>query len=173
MKKMIAAILTATLTFTVPAFATEAPKETAEATDTTQLTDEEYKAVCTEMWYDDLIFGKRKELVGKDVKLDLFVEESGHFDPFKVSASYLLDSLINDNELGMLFLTCGVMRPDTYSYVGEPITILAKANSDCLSYVIGGDHLTLYGNIAECQNNVWTGKNVVYVIARVVENRGQ
>ena len=173
MKKMIAAILTATLTFTVPVFATEEPKETTEAVDTSQLTDEEYKAVCKEMFYDDLIFGKRKELKGQDVALDLFVEEAGHFDPFEVSASYLLNSLIEDNELGMLYLICGVMRPDVYSYVGEPITILARADSDCLSYVYGGDHLTLYGNIVECQNNLWTGKNSVYVIARIVENRGQ
>ena len=176
-KKLMALICCLVITTSCAAYAEETTTDQTETTDENNatLSDEDYKAQCQEIWYDDIIFGDRKDLTDTYVKLDLFVEEIRIFDAFGLD--YTTEQLFKDYDLDRTFFRCGVKRDaETWSYVGQTIDMLISNSvygETDVSNIHAGDHLTVYCKVISCLYDAWNGYNSVYVLPRIIENRGQ
>ena len=178
MKKIIALMLVGIMTVSTQYYAfaegNAAEKEETQAKDPEDMTDDEFKEICEEMWYDDILFGKAKEIEGENVKLDLFIEEIYSYTDFEIRDSYQIESMVKEYGLGNAYVMCGVRREgETLSYFGEPIKMMAKEGEDnCMLSIKPEDHITFYGTVISCLKNFWTGYNNVTVMPRIIENNG-
>lgn len=137
-----------------------------------ELSEEEYRKKCKELWHDDIFFGHGIDN-GDLVKLDLFVEEERFF---KIEALYGLPitELIDNYDLQRTFFYCGVQRKEEFSYIGGQINLFFSNLYDYSSSDIKeGDHLIIYGEIVEFSINTSDGYNYCSVIPRYIENNGQ
>lgn len=152
---------------------TDAEKnEQKNGMDVSELSEEEYKSMCEELWHDDIFFSE-DSLQGKYVKLDLFVEESRFF---KVDAVYdtIASEMIKKHNLKREFFYCGVQRKDEYSYIGGQVSLYFSDNYDLEpSNISVGDHLIVWGEIIDYATNYKTGYNYCDIIPRYIENNGQ
>ena len=136
------------------------------------LSDDEYKAQCAELWYDNIFFSE-DNLEGQLVKLNLFVEESRYFNAdsmYNVTAS----DFIKKWDLQRDFYYCGVQREGENSYVGRQISMYF---TNTCGYSAGnmavGDHIVIYGEIIDYSTMSWDGYNSCGIIPRIIENNGQ
>ena len=178
MKKRVVCAIMALAMAIIPiytSFAETAKQQTAEEdVNLVNCTEDEYRKNCYELWYDDVIFGKPKELEGKFVRLELFAELIGEIDMVQAASSYFTTQLINDYGLQHEYFQCGVKRePGSTSYVGEPIYVFfGDTYGTTSTQVSEGDHIVVYGKIIYAANNGWTGYNKIYVLPRMIENYG-
>lgn len=146
--------------------------EDTEIINYNSLSEEEYKDLCTELWYDDIFFSE-ENLDGKLVKLDLFVEEERFFKAESLYNSMAVD-FINEFDLQRNFYYCGVQRENENSYVGGQISMYFPR--DCgysTSDMTEGDHLIVYGEIISYSRLTYDGYNSCSIIPRYIENNGQ
>ena len=176
MRKLVAMIAVLALAFSPQCItlAQEATQEAEEDINLANCTEDEYRANCYELWYDDVIFGNAKELRNKYVRLELFVEEQKEIDMFAAQSNYSTLELIEDYGLEHTFYQCGVKRePGSMSYVGEPIHIFfGEAYGTHATQVGVNDHIVIFGKIISSGYNAWTGYNQIYVLPRMIENYG-
>lgn len=132
------------------------------------LSEEEYKNMCLELWYDDIFFSE-DNLEGEYVKLELFIEEAKYFKADSIYNSTIVD-FVNKYNLQRNLYACGVLREDADSYVGGQIYLYF---SDDYSYKASdyetGQEITIYGEIVDYSTNTWDGYNVCGIIPRYIE----
>lgn len=136
------------------------------------LSEEEFKAQCTELWHDDVFFSDSLS-VGDYVKLDLFLEEERYFNADSIYNNIASD-FINEHNLQRSFYYCGVRREDEMSYMGGQLSLYFP--EDCgysASDMTVGDHLIFYGEVIEFSTNTVDGYNYCGIIPRYIENNGQ
>ena len=150
---------------------TENEQTTAvEAIDNTlELSEEEYKNSCIELFYDDVFFGK-ENLEEKLVKLHLFLSEKYYF----TSEDMLKDSLLTCFEkynLDRDFFKCCVLRKDTDSYVGKQINLWFSNNFSIEpdNYKTG-QKIIVYAKVVNWSNNTMDGYNSVTAIPKYIES---
>lgn len=146
----------------------EAYQEDTKTVD--EMTEEEYKEYCEELWYDDIFFSE-ENLKGHHVRLEIYVEESKFF---KLEAIYdeTTVNFINKYNLQRELFACGVSRGEPNSYVGGQINLYF---SDDYGYKQSdyetGQELIIYGEIVDYSRNTWNGYNVCGVIPRYIEEK--
>ena len=144
---------------------------TVEKIDSTQeLSEEEYKNACIELFYDDVFFGK-ENLEGKLVKLHLFLSEKYYF----TNEDMLKDSLsacFEKYNLNRNFYKCCVLRKDTDSYVGKQINLWFSNNFSIEpdNYKTG-QKIIVYAKVVNWSNNTMDGYNSVTAIPKYIETK--
>ena len=135
----------------------------------TELTEDEYKAQCQEMYYDDVFF-EDNLTSGDYVKLHLMISESYYFEMeniYSSSFSELMDkwSLYRD------FYRCSVLRENEDSYVGVgKIDLYFSSNYELTpnKYDLG-NKIVIYGEVISFSNNTVNGYNDVVIIPKYIE----
>lgn len=134
-----------------------------------ELTEDDYKEICNELYYDDIFFGETN-LEGEYIKLHVFLSEKMYF----TSNNMLSDTFKQyDNlyDLNKDFYKCCILRKDTTSYVGQQINMWFSNNYE----LNPGDYKTgqkiiVYGQIISWNNNTMNGYNSVTIIPKYIEN---
>lgn len=133
------------------------------------LSEDEYKALCEELWYDDIFFSK-ESLNGKYVKLYLFIEEEKLITADDMIYDSLVSTFVHDHDLERTYYECGVLRQNTNSYVGGQIELFIPKDSNCLPDDFGVEKkIVLYGEIINYSTVTWDGYNECGVIPRYIE----
>lgn len=131
-------------------------------------TEEEYKAKCNELWYDDIFFSE-ENLNGKFVKLDVFFEEARYFTMDSAYDSSVQE-LKEQWDIYRDFYYCGVLREDADSYVGGQITIYFSEKYDLRpSDYECGQHAIVYGEFIQYKTSTWDGYNTCSIIPKYIE----
>ncbi len=147
---------------------TESIKISQEEKTVEEMTEEEYKEQCEELWYDDIFFSE-DNLEGHHVRLEIYIEEGRYFEKFPDQTTI---DFINEYNLKRDLFACGVSRGEPNSYVGGQISVYFSDDygykqSDCEI----GQELIIYGEIVEYSTNTWDGYNVCGVIPRYIEEK--
>ena len=148
----------------------ETESSTVENEDVPQkeYTEEEYKSMCKEMFYDEVFFGK-EDLEGSYVKLNLFLSEK-----YRFTSSDKLSSTLQEYDkkynLKTNFYKCCVLREGTDSYVGRQINMWFSDNFglDPDEYKTG-QKIIVYAQVISWSNNTWDGYNSVTIIPKYIE----
>ena len=133
-----------------------------------ELTEEEYKALCEELYYDEVFFGD-DNLEGKYVKLHLMLSEKYYFTNDDMYMQTWKE--INDKySLNRDFFKCCVLREEENSYVGRQINMwFSNENGiDPNNYDVG-NKVTVYAEVISWSNNTWDGYNSVTIIPKYIE----
>lgn len=133
-----------------------------------ELTEEEYKAMCQELFYDEVFFGE-DNLEGKYVKLHLFLSEKYYFTADAIySDSHV--QFVNKYNLKRDFFKCCVLHEDANSYVGRQIEMMFSDDYNlCPNNYETGQKLVVYAEVVSWSDNTWDGYNSVIVIPRYIE----
>lgn len=133
-----------------------------------EMTEEEYKEQCEELWHDNIFFSK-DNLKGHHVKLEIYIEECRYFETF---LSQTTTDFIKKYNLQRDLFACGVSRGEPNSYVGGQISVYF---SDDYGYKQSdyetGQELIIYGEIVDYSTNTWDGYNVCGVMPRYIEEK--
>ena len=136
--------------------------------ETVELSKDEYKSMCQELFYDEIFFGD-DNLEGKYVKLHLFLSEKYYF---KADAIYD-DShvqFVNKYNLKRDFYKCCVLREDVDSYVGEQIEMMFSSDYDLNpNDYETGQKIVVYAEVVSWSDNTWDGYNAVIIIPRYID----
>lgn len=133
-----------------------------------QLSDEEYKSQCQELWHDDIFFSE-DNLEGKFVKLDLFVEEERFYDAEMVMYDSIVSDFLKEHDVKRTFYFCGVNRKEEISsYMGGQVNLYIPNEYDI--QIAPGNHLIIYGKIVSYSTSSWDGYNSCYIVPRIIEN---
>lgn len=156
--------------YTESEYTTETPTEepTPEPTMEPILSEEEYKSICIELYYDDIFFGK-EDLEGEYLKLHLFLSEKYYFtkDNMYSSTYKEYDEKYNMNKD---FYKCCVLHKDTNSYVGQSINMWFSDDFELVpSDYETGQKIVVYAKVISWSNNTWDGYNSVTIIPRYIE----
>lgn len=139
----------------------------------TELTEEEYKSLCEELYYNDIFFGD-KNLEGQYVKLHLFISESYYYEADALYGSSYTE-YYEKYKIQRDFYKCCVMREETKddtipSYVGSQITMWFSGNYDLKhSDYKSGQKIIVYAEVVSWSNNTWDGYNSVTIIPKYIE----
>lgn len=136
--------------------------------DTYLLSEEEYKNLCEEKWYDDIFFSK-EDLEGHLVKVELFI---GDINMFKADSLYnqTVVDFVNKYNLQKTLYKCGVKRQDSNSYVGNQISLFYSNDIDYSPTKADIEkHILLYGEVIEYSTNTWNGYNTCGILAKYME----
>lgn len=145
----------------------EVLKETTE-TEEVILTEEEYKELCEELWYNDIFFSE-ENLKGKNIKIFVYVEEQKFFKTESIYDNTVSD-FINEYSLKRDLLACGVRRKDEDSYVGGQINLYFSDDFDIDPMECStGEYYIVYGEIVDYSRNTWDGYNICGVIPHYME----
>ena len=150
---------------------TQSEVSTENINDYSDLSEDDYKAQCVQMYHDDIFFSEN-DLEGQLVKVDLFLEE-----PYTFTAKSSRDSLtvdfIEKNNVQKDYFMCGVKRDsESLSYVGGQLELYFTNNSNlnCQDYSTG-QHLTVYGQIVGYTkgNDTWKGYAHCELVAKYID----
>lgn len=140
----------------------------AEQTTTKEISEQDYKNSCVELYYDDIFFGK-DDLFGEKVKVSLFLSEKYYFTTKNMSSESFKEYNRKYN-LNKDFFKCCVLRKDTNSYVGQQINLWFSDNFDIKSSDYNaGQKIIVYGEVVSWSNNTWKGYNSVTIIPQYIE----
>lgn len=132
------------------------------------MTEEEYKTACKEIFYDEMFFGD-EDLEGKLVKVHLMLSEKKYFKIESLTSSSTLEK-IKEYELYRDFFECCVLREGTNSYVGMQITTLfSQKNGINPNFYKTGEKITVYAEVISWGNRTMDGYNNVTIIPKYVE----
>lgn len=147
------------------------PEATTETqTQMSELSEEDYKSQCKEMYYDDVFFGDNLSK-GDFVKLHLMVSENYYF---KIDSLYSnsFSEIMDKWELHRDFKKCSVLRKEENIYAGVGKIDLYFSNKyECIpdNYDLG-DKITIYGEVISFYKDDWDGFNDVIIIPKYIEN---
>ena len=134
-----------------------------------ELTEEEYKENCQEMFYDDVFFGD-VNLENQYVKLHLFLTESQFFT---VDAMYSDTWRQYDEKYNLKrdLFKASVLRKDEDSYFGKgKIQVWFSEDFDLdVNDYEEGQKIIIYGEVISWGNVTWDGYNTVTVIPKYIE----
>ena len=149
---------------------TTSNEETEQATPETkkEYTEEEYKSVCQELYYDDVFFGK-KDLEGEYVKLHLMLSEKYYFTS-KDASSSTFQKYNTKYNLNTDFYKCCVLREGDNSYVGKQINMWFSNNLSLNpNKYHTGEKVIVYAEVINWSDNTWDGFNSVTIIPKYIE----
>lgn len=129
------------------------------------LNEKDYKAMCKELWHDDIFFSS-KNIKEQYVKLDLFAEEARYFNTTALSDKTTSD-FIKKYDIKRDFMLCGINRKDANSYVGGQITVYLPNSLD-ITLKTGG-HYIAYGQIVEYSTTTFNGYNKCSFLPKYIE----
>lgn len=146
--------------------ATESEIESSEVVK--EYTEDEYKAMCQEMFYDEVFFGN-DNLEGAYVKLHLFLSEKYYFDN-DVIYSDTYKEYFEKYHMNKDFYKCCVLREGSDSYVGNQINMWFSEDFDLNpdNYETG-QKIVVYAEVISWSNNTWNGYNSVTIIPKYIE----
>ena len=153
----------------VPEVATQKPTvQQTEKQTKGELSEQEYKDLCAELYYNDVFYGKN-DLKDKYVKLNLFVSERSFFTTDALYSSSF--QKLNDKyKLKRDILKCCVLRKDTNSYVGYQIKMYFSQNNNINpNDYKTGEKITVYGQVILWSDNTMSGYNSVTIIPKYIE----
>ncbi len=110
----------------------------------------------------DKLFFSKKDLMGKKIKVKVFVSEGMIFDGNTIFNNEASD-FIKKNKIGRSFYHVKVKRKGINSYV-SPANLnvyFPKKGKPKWSRMKTGKKYTIYGKIIEYDNDTWDGYNVV------------
>lgn len=140
-----------------------------EKTELSELTEEEYKELCEEMYYDDIFFGE-DELDGEYIKLHLFLTEKYYFTADDMYSD-TFKSYDDKYHMRRDFFKASVLREGENSYVGVGKVNLwfsEDIDIDPNSYKTG-EHIIVYAEVISWSNNTWNGYNSITIIPKYIE----
>lgn len=166
--------ITTTETTTEEATSTDATNTDSEEIDYDSLSEDEYKALCSEKWREEIFFSE-EDLKGQYVKLDIFLEENYYFEADAIYTNDIVMQLVEDYNIGRVFYKCGVAYDaETIGYGQGQINLYFSSDYEYTSTDFElGDHLTVYGQIVEYSDDTWEGYNYCSVIPKYIINNGQ
>lgn len=134
-----------------------------------ELSEQDFKARCREMWYEDIAFSD-KNLEGEYVKVKLYIEDSGVINPKKYYDSQVME-LIQKYHLDRTISMVGIYSKDTDSYgSSKDLGVLYSLNTGYSgSDFMPGTYITLYGKIINYSVNKWDGHNSAYFMPKYIE----
>ena len=133
-----------------------------------EYTEEEYKSMCKEKFYDEVFFGK-EDLEGSYVKIHLLLSEKYKFTSSDKSSS-TLQEYDKKYSLKTNFYKCCVLREGTNSYVGRQINMWFSDHFDLdPDNYKTGQKITVYAQVISWSNNTWNGYNSVTIIPKYIE----
>lgn len=143
--------------------------ESGKIIDADSLSEQDFKARCKEMWYEDITFSE-ENLEGEYVKVKLYIEDSGVINPEKYYDARV-EELIKTYHLDRTMSMVGVYSQDTNSYgSGGDIGILYSSDTGYTGTDFpAGTYITLYGKIINYAVNKWDGHNSAYFIPKYIE----
>ena len=134
-----------------------------------ELTEQEYKAACKELFYDDVFFGK-EDLEGKYVKLNVFLTKKYYFtidDTYK-SVYQKHNKKYN---LNRDFYDCSVLRKEENSYAGKGKIYMWFSDNYTLNpndFKVG-DKITVYAEVVSWSDSSIDGFNELIIIPKYIE----
>lgn len=161
---------TQTIETTVEAL-TETVEATTEIETQIELTEEEYKQNCQELFYDDVFFGD-VNLENQYVKLHLFLTESQFFTADAMMYSDTWSQYNEKYNLKRDLFKASVLRKDEDSYFGKgSIQVWFSENFDLdANDYEEGQKITVYAEVISWGNVTWDGYNTVTIIPKYIEN---
>lgn len=149
---------------------TTSKRETTKATiETTtakkEYTEEEYKALCKEMYNDD--FFKSKPNVGQFAKVSCMISQKYKYTSSSMQG-ILVEDITDEYELELKSIGCTVMHEETKndavpSYFGEYIYMMFDDNMEFyFDYLKTGNKVIVYGEIIQ-------NKNGIYILPKYIE----
>lgn len=117
-----------------------------------------------ETYTHDKLFFSNKDLMGKKIKVKVFVSESMIFDGDTIYNNEET-KFIKKNKIGRSFYHVKVKRKGANSYV-SPANLnvyFPKKGKPKWNNMKKGKKYTIYGKVIEYSNNTWDGYNVVGV----------
>ena len=143
--------------------------ESDKIIDADSLSEQEFKARCKEMWYEDITFSE-DNLEGEYVKVKLYIEDSGVINPEKYYDARV-EELIKTYHLDRTMSMVGVYSQDTNSYgSGGDVGILYSSDTGYTGTDFpAGTYITLYGKIINYAVNKWDGHNSAYFMPKYIE----
>lgn len=136
-----------------------------------ELSEEEYKSLCEELYYDDVFFGK-EDLENKYVKLHLFLTSKQFFTADTILYSDSWKKYNDKYNLKRDLFECSVLRENADSYAGKgKIDLWFSENYelDANNYKTG-EKVIVYAQVISWSNNTWDGYNSVTVIPKYIES---
>ena len=131
-------------------------------------TEDDYKAKCVEMYYDEVFFGD-EDLENTYVKLRLMLSEKFFFTSNDMLSS-TLQEYDKEYNLNRDFYKCCVLRDGTTSYMGRQINMwFSDDNGLNPSDYKVGEKITVYAKVIGWSNNSWDGYNSVTIIPKYIE----
>lgn len=147
---------------------TNGSEESASEKGISEMSEEEYKEMCKELWHDDVFFSE-ENLKGTHVKLEIYVEEWKYF---KTYVDQTTQDFINEHNLQRNLLACGVSRGEPNSYVGGQINVYFSNDYEYQqSDYETGKELIIYGEIVDYSRNTWRGYNVCGIMPIYIEEK--
>lgn len=133
-----------------------------------ELSEEDYKALCVEMYYDEVFFGK-DDLEGKYVKLHLMFSEKFYFTS-DAMYNYNWKEYYDKYDLNRDFYKACVLREGLDSYVGRSIRVWFSNKNELLpsNYDVG-QKIIAYAKVISWSNNTMDGYNDVTIIPKYIE----
>lgn len=150
---------------------TETVQATTENETQAELTEEEYKQNCQELFYDDVFFGD-VNLENQYVKLHLFLTESQFFTADAMMYSDTWSQYNEKYNLKRDLFKASVLRKDEDSYFGKgSIQVWFSENFDLdANDYEEGQKITVYAEVISWGNVTWDGYNTVTIIPKYIEN---
>lgn len=144
--------------------------ESGKIVDENLLSEDEFKARCKEMYYEDITFSE-KNLEGEYVKVKLYIEDSGVINPKKYYDSGV-EELITKYHLDQTMSMVGIYSKDTNSYgSGSDVGILYSSDTGYTGTDFpAGTYITLYGKIINYAIDNWSGHNSAYFMPKYIES---
>ena len=139
----------------------------SETEEIAELSEEEYKALCKEMYRNELFYGDRG-LYGEKVKLYLKVDEHGSFlDYLKPFSSY--DELNDEYHLKDDIFWAYVLGETSTVYSGARVEVYFSEDYgvDALDYEVGQE-IVVYADVIGFSFS-WEGADGVCIIPRYIE----
>ena len=143
-----------------------------EKTENIELTEDEYKSICIEMYNDDVFKGS--DLEGENVKLHCMISGKEHRSPssmFGILTQDVADNYDIENDYYcasvMHELQEGQIMP---SYFGSSIFLFLETNGDIsIDNFCSGDKVVVYGEVVKWQKPDNSPYNDVIIIPKYME----
>ena len=132
------------------------------------LSEEEYKFLCKELYYEDVLFGD-VDLQGEKIKLNVLFSEKKFFTVDDMYSS-TFQKYHSKYSLRRDFFAFCVLRKDSESYVGRSINSWFSNHYDVNpgDYEVGQKAI-VYADVVSWSNNTWDGYNSVVIIPRYID----
>ncbi len=145
---------------------TEINNETEASIDIDNLSEEEYKSNCKQIYYEDI----EDDRVSKNdyIKVEVYLEQILMKDLYDAMA----DSLWQENNLSLTYFSFGVLCRDyENNYGGENYLLFSNdIDLDAINYN-SGSYFYLYGKVLKVETNGWTGKKSLYLMPKYIDNK--
>lgn len=144
---------------------TETPTQEPTTVNADELSEDEYKANCKQIYYEDV---KDKSGVSKDdyVKIEAYLQQTFQRDIYES----IVDDLWKGHNLDLTYFEFGILPKQYENNYGGENMLLFSNNYDLSPYSYkNGDKIIAYGKVIDVKTNGWTGRSNIYFIPKYIE----